>query len=248
MTLGGYLDEIGLSWEVILVDDGTGDLRSSASCCDPRVRVLELPRNQGKGAAVRAGMLAAFGKVRVFTDVDLPYDLNLLPIIVDFIAVKGFHVVVGDRTLPSSRYALDLSVTRQLASAIFSTLVGRLVTGGFFDTQCGLKAFRDDVARAIFPRARVNRFAFDVELIYVALKHRLDIKRVPVRLRNNDTSSVRLVRDSLQMLLDVFRIKFYQMRGQYRSAALDEIVTADFQAVAEIPRTNAGLLIPSAIE
>jgi dolichyl-phosphate beta-glucosyltransferase len=118
------------------------------------------------------------------------------------------------------------------------------VTGGFFDTQCGLKGFRGDVAEHLFAAARLNRFAFDVELLYLALVHRLDIKRIPVRLRRNATSSVRLVRDSSRMLLDVLRIKGYQLRGDYRCRALEEIVLADFdrrRSRLATPRISSGV-------
>jgi hypothetical protein len=98
------------------------------------------------------------------------------------------------------------------------------VTGGFFDTQCGLKGLRGDVADALFPILRVDRFAFDVELVYVALKHRLDIKRIPVRLVHNETSSVRLLRDATRGAVDVFRIKASQLGGRYDAPALDDIV------------------------
>jgi hypothetical protein len=112
-------------------------------------------------------------------------------------------------------------LARRAASALFTQFVGRIVTGGFFDTQCGLKGVRGDVADALFPILRVNRFAFDVELVYVALKHRLDIKRIPVQLLHNETSSVRLLRDAVRGGSDVLGIKANQLRGRYDSPALD---------------------------
>jgi hypothetical protein len=113
-----------------------------------------------------------------------------------------------------------------------------MVTGGFFDTQCGLKGVRGDVADTLFALQRLERFAFDVEVIYLALYHRLDIKRIPVRLRNNETSSVRLLRDSARGVLDVFRIKYHQVRGDYESAALAALVRDEF---AEVQRTGSAL-------
>ena len=178
-------------------------------------------------------MLAATGEARIFTDIDLPFDLDLLLVIAEYILDKGFHLVIGDRTLPDSQYATELRWQRRLASRFFSVFVGKLVTGGFFDTQCGLKGFRGDVAEALFRSARIDRFAFDVEIIYLALKSRLDIKRIPVRLRNNDESSLRLFRDSRRMFLDVFRIKAHQMAGRYRSLESDALVSRDFAALRD---------------
>lgn len=231
-ALAAFLDGTGYAFEIVVVDDGGGDFAGIA-WADARIRLVTLPQNRGKGAAVRAGMLAARGAVRCFTDVDVPYDPALLPVMAEYIQRYGYHVVVGDRTLPESRYALDVGWRRRIASGVFSTFVGTLVTGGFFDTQCGLKAVRGDVAEELFRLTRIDRFAFDVELLYLALSHRLDIKRIPVQLRVNETSSVRLVRDSTRMIVDVLRIKANQLRGYYRSAALSRMVSEDFRRVQE---------------
>ena len=226
-TLRAFLDAGDVDWEIIVVDDGGGDFPPDWPTAGP-VRLVRLPVNRGKGAAVRAGMREARGAVRVFTDVDLPYDLSLLPVIAHYITERRFHVVIGDRTLPGSSYSADIGWKRRLASGVFSLFVGKIATGGFFDTQCGLKGFRGDVAEHLFALGRLERFAFDVELVYIALVHRLDIKRIPVQLRRNDTSSIRLLRDAVQGFVDVFRIKAYQLRGAYDSESLDRIVSSDF--------------------
>jgi dolichyl-phosphate beta-glucosyltransferase len=218
------------SYEIVVVDDGGGDFDAGWREEGP-VRLIRLSANRGKGAAVRAGMLASRGRVRVFTDVDLPYDLDLIAASAHFIRDRGYHLAVGDRTLPGSSYALEVGWRRRLASAVFSKLVGTFLTGGFFDTQCGFKAFRDDVAQALFGLARVDRFAFDVELLYLALLYRTDIKRIPVQLRNNETSAVRLLRDSTRMLVDVGRVRLGAWRGAYRCPALAAIVADDFAAI-----------------
>ena len=215
-------------WEIVIVDDGGNDLPGSLSTGSSAIRILRLPSNRGKGAAVRAGMLAATGDVRIYTDVDLPYGAAPLSTIAQLIRERGFHAVIGDRTLPGAVYRKEVAIGRRLASTVFSTFVGRVVTGGFFDTQCGLKGFRGDVAEALFAMSRIDRFAFDVELVYVCLKHRLDIKRIPVQLENNNTSSVRLIRDSVRGFSDVFRIKYHQLLRHYRSTELERIIQSDF--------------------
>lgn len=231
------LEESGLSWEVLVVDDGGNDFRADEWRDNARVRLLQHGKNRGKGAAVRTGMLEATGQARVFTDVDLPFGMDLLPVMSAFLRDRRFHVVIGDRSLPGSSYHRATSWSRRIASALFTEFVGRIATGGFFDTQCGLKAVRGDVADALFPLLRIDRFAFDVELVYVALKHRLDIKRIPVRLLHNETSSVRLLRDATRGALDVARIKALQLRGAYDSPQLDAIVRNDFESVASNART-----------
>jgi len=226
--LAAYLPDLSASWEVILVDDGGGDMAGIAGS-DPRFRVLSFPENRGKGAAVRAGMLAAIGRARIFTDVDLPFELESIGHALYLLRDRAFHMVLGDRTLPQSSYRLHLGWKRRLASRVFSKFVVTLVTGGFFDTQCGFKGFRGDVADALFPLTRVDRFAFDVELIYLALKHSLECKRIPVRLRHNAGSSMRIVRDSARMFIDVLQIKRRQMAGQYASVDLDALVESQLQ-------------------
>ncbi|ODT01912.1 MAG: hypothetical protein ABS52_15970 [Gemmatimonadetes bacterium SCN 70-22] len=239
--LSAYFAEFPHSWELIVVDDGGGDFPVAPFDDLPGVRLLTLPHNHGKGAAVRAGMLAATGDVRIFTDVDLPYDLDLIPTISAIIRERGFHVVIGDRSLPESRYIAELTPARKAASAIFTTFVGTMVTGGFFDTQCGLKGVRGDVADELFRLQRLDRFAFDVELIYLALKHKLDVHRIPVQLRNNETSSVRLWRDAARGFVDVFRIKANQLRGVYASDRLEAIRQREFEEVRARATSGAAI-------
>ena len=228
--LASYLDGTNLTWEIILVDDGGGDFPREPlerTTGRGRVSLIRLPENRGKGAAVRAGMLAATGRCRVFTDADLPFEHSLFPLAVEYVLGRRFHMVVGDRTLPGSRYHLRVDMARRLASFAFSRFANHLVTGGFYDTQCGFKGFRSDVADAIFSRSIIDRFAFDVEVLYLALKYRLDIKRVPVVLRRNETSSVNLARDSSRMIKDVFRIKMHQMAGHYAIEKMRDLLSDD---------------------
>lgn len=218
-------------WEIIVVDDGGGDFPPDAWRGDHDVRLIRLPRNAGKGAAVREGILAARGSSRIYTDVDLPYDPHLIPVIVDYLTEEPFHLVIGDRTLPESRYREDLGWARRALSVLGTRFIGTLVTGGFFDTQCGLKGIRGDVAELLFPFVTIDRFAFDVEVVYLALRHNCDIKRIPVRLRPGSRSStVRPMRDALRGALDVLGIKLREMRGEYDCPSLQALIGRDFEA------------------
>jgi dolichyl-phosphate beta-glucosyltransferase len=226
-ALSAYLPTVSSSWEIIVVDDGGNDFGATPLPNRSGIRLLSHPRNRGKGAAVRTGMLAARGRVRVFTDVDMPYDMELVPLMMEYITRSGFHLVIGDRSLPESVYGEATSFTRRVLSGVASRFIGSLVTGGFYDTQCGVKAVRGDVADELFPLVRIDGFAFDVEVVYLALKHRLDIKRVPVHLRRGDGSSVRPIHDSIRSTMDLLAMKWRQTRGEYRSPGLDVIVRGE---------------------
>jgi hypothetical protein len=231
------------SYEIIVVDDGIGDcepmLRDLPTGPGGQVHVITLPQNRGKGGAVAAGMKAASGLVRVFTDIDIPYGTTPVMLIESLIRTRGFHMVIGDRTFPQSRYETELPLGRKIASGVFSKITATMVTGGFFDTQCGLKGFRGDVAEALFSLQTVERFAFDVEFIYLALKYGLEIKRIPVVLEGKSTSSVKLVRDAIQTFFDVARIKVHQVRGDYDSDALRGLVARECATAAMPLRTPA---------
>ena len=212
-----HLDGLGIACEVVVVDDGSGDGgRTAAIAGELGARCVALPENRGKGAAVRAGMLAAEGAYRIFTDIDVPYRLDAIDRMLWYLDTKEFHVVVGDRTLERSSYYAKVSATRNVASHVFSGFVGRFTAGGWYDTQCGIKGFRAAVAEDLFGVARIDRFAFDVELLYVALKRNYDIKRIPVELECNETSSVNVISDGLAMVRDVGVIWLNQKRGRYR--------------------------------
>jgi dolichyl-phosphate beta-glucosyltransferase len=212
-----FLRSLRRSHEVIIVDDGSVDDGATARVATEfGCRFLENPTNQGKGASVRRGMLAAKGRLRMFTDIDVPYEAESMARALYYLDARGFHMVAGDRRLPSSSYFTQVSGLRRFSSVVYSNVVGRLVAGGWYDTQCGLKGFRGDVADDLFSVGIVDRFAFDVELFYVALKRNYDIKRIPVRLRKNDSSTVRVLRDGLAMVRDLGRVLAHQALGRYK--------------------------------
>jgi len=218
-----YLSRLpSLTYEVIFVDDGSHDRGAELllSLALPSTTVLRLPCNLGKFGAIRAGMHAATGRCRIFTDGDVPYELDAIRYISDLILTRDLHLVIGDRTLPGSEYSEQLSPVRGVVTKIFTLFVRILVAGGLFDTQCGVKGFRGDVADALFPLVRDTGFSGDVELLYIALKYNLEIKRVPVRLRRQGPSSVRVVRHGLKMLRRISRLRRSWRRGYYHSEKL----------------------------
>lgn len=202
--------------EIIAVDDGSTDRTAEIIASElPEVRLLRHARNRGKGAAVRTGMLAARGEYLFFTDADVPYHLGALERMLEYLGPKEFHVCIGTRPKRGDPRARKASLARRIASEIFTQLVSRIVVTGVRDTQCGLKGFRADAARYLFSQSRVDNFAFDVEILYLAFKNDLDVKRVPVRLEMDDESSISLARHALPMLFETLRIPFRYHLGGY---------------------------------
>jgi len=193
--------------EIVVVDDGstdgTADVAASALEGVGRVQIIRLASNQGKGAAVRAGVLSTTGQAVVYMDADLATDLSALgPAIA---ALGTADVVVGSRVADGASVR-DGTWLRTVMAFVFNGLV-HLSTGlEFKDTQCGFKAFRGDVGRECFGLSRSRGFAFDVEVLVLARRLGYTMVEVPVRWTAVKGSSVRPIRDSLQMLVDLTRI------------------------------------------
>lgn len=207
------------SYELIIVDDGSDDAGATENIAkENKVIFIRQEKNSGKGAAVRKGMLAAKGEYRIFTDADIPFEFEAIENFLHYIKDKEFDIAIGDRRLSESNYFSKIKGARKVGSNIFTFFVGRFITTGFSDTQCGIKGFKGKVADDLFSVARLNGFAFDVEILYIALKRNYDIKRLPVHFRSNhDDSSVSLMRHAPGMLMDLFRIKWNHLRGNYNS-------------------------------
>ncbi|MBI3511122.1 MAG: glycosyltransferase [Bacteroidetes bacterium] len=215
-----WLSEKFPSNEIIVVDDGSGDGGETEKVVlQNNCTFIGLKKNTGKGGAVRAGMKIATGDVRIFTDADVPFEFETIERFVQYLTEKEFHIVIGDRRLPESKYFSEIKGMRKLGSRIFTFIVGRFITTGMFDTQCGIKGFRAKTADDLFLVSRLNSFTFDVELLYIALKRNYDIKKLPVHFRSSDDhSSVSLMRHAPGMLVDLFRIKWNHVRGKYDKA------------------------------
>jgi dolichyl-phosphate beta-glucosyltransferase len=196
----------GGSAEVIVVDDGSSDgtdVVARDALASGRGQVLRLPANTGKGAAVRAGVLASTGDAVVFMDADLATDLSALPA---FLAgLDEADVVVGSRTMPGA-IVRDGTRDRALMARVFNIIV-RVTTGiEIRDTQCGFKAFRGAAAHELFGFARCDRFAFDVEVLLLARRLGMKVVEMPVTWTAVEGSSVRRGADSLQAAWDVVRV------------------------------------------
>jgi dolichyl-phosphate beta-glucosyltransferase len=213
-TIRAELAELDGGVEVVVVDDGSSDDTSEAAASAGADQVITLDHNSGKGAAVRSGALAAKGRTVVFTDADLAYAPDQIPPLLELVE-SGWDVVVGSRYADGSTAEVPASLLRRVGGRVINLLVRLVLRGDHADTQCGLKAFRRDVAALLFGEASVDGFAFDVELFALAERHRLSLLESPVRVVNSTSSSVRLTRDTAVLVLDLLRISWRLRRGGY---------------------------------
>jgi glycosyltransferase involved in cell wall biosynthesis len=207
-----YLLRYSPQSELIVVNDGSTDAtgtvaREALTAARIQTRLLENSPNRGKGAAVRSGLLAATRSIGLFFDADLSTPLEEIPKVIDPIAHGEVDVAFGSRALDRGLIGNRQSWRREQGGRVFNLIV-RLSTGlPFWDTQCGFKAFRLDVCRPILQAARIDGFAFDVELLYRAYRAGLRLREIPVRWNHAEGSKIELVRDSLRMFGEVVALR-----------------------------------------
>ncbi len=238
-TLRAVVDYLRENWpeaELILVDDGSSDHTAALArqtfedSGRLRTSVISYRSNLGKGRAVRLGLLAARGDVALFSDADLSTPITETPKLIDPILSGQCDVTFGSRALKRELIGVHQPWRREQGGRVFN-LVVRLATGlPFWDTQCGFKAFRMSVSRPLVEAATVDRFGFDVELLYLAFRAGLRLKEIPVRWDHNEGSKVSVASDSFKMLSEVGLIRQQARRGVYDNA---------IRAVHELTRSGA---------
>ncbi len=215
-TLIGYLDAHSEPTEVLIVENGSSDdtprLAEEAARRDPRFRALHTTA-RGKGLAVRTGMLASRGQVSVFCDVDFSMPVEEVADLQKAIA-DGADVAIASREVPGAR-RIGEPARRHLMGRIFNWLVRALAVSGIEDTQCGFKAFRQEVARDVFTRSVVDGWAFDVEVLYLARRRGYRIREVPITWRYDPSSRVQPFRDTMAMLHELILIRWNALSGRY---------------------------------
>ncbi len=200
--------------EIIVVDDGSHDDTAALAEAAGADQVIRQPVNRGKGAAVRVGMLAAQGRTVAFTDADLSYSPDQL---IDLLlqVETGWDVVVGSRRHTDATTLVRTGRLREIGGRGINTLTRAVLLGEHRDTQCGIKAFRADVAQLIFSHSHVDGFAFDVEVFHLVERYHLSLTEVPVRVKNSSRSTVNVARDAVRLVRDLFKIRGWAAVGVY---------------------------------
>jgi dolichyl-phosphate beta-glucosyltransferase len=225
--------------EILVVDDGSVDNTAAivreVATAHPEVRLIENGENRGKGYSVRNGVLSALGDIVMFTDADLSSPIKEAELLFDALR-SGADIAIGSRWLDRKRQTMRQPLYRQFFGRCFNG-VTRLVMGlPFADTQCGFKAFRRPVAQTIFQLQRIERWGFDPELLFIALKRGYTIREVPVTWGHDERSRISYLRDGWKMLEEIAYIRWNALVGVY-----------DRKVTELTPPMAGGLKAPSAI-
>ena len=198
--------------EVLIVDDGSVDRTSETVEARGHglFRLLRQDRNRGKGAALRRGVAESTGALVLLTDADLSTPLSALGILEE--RMKDAELVLGSRALPESVLVLRQPWHREAMGKTFNRLVRWIVVDGIRDTQCGFKLLRGNVARSLFRDLRIDRFAYDVELVWLARRRGFRVVEAGVPWRDSPQSRVHPVRDASRMFVDVLSIRWRHRR------------------------------------
>lgn len=196
--------------EVIVCDDGSQDgtceLVEAFAQSHPQFRVSRAPHNQGKGAAVRRGMLEARGRYVLMSDADLSSPIEEVDRLVAQLE-QGYDVAIGSRALEDAAVKVVAKAKRKLMGRVFNAMVQAFTGLPFQDTQCGFKLFRREAARHLFSLTKLDGFSFDVEVLYLALRCGYKVKEVAVNWAHVDASRVDLVNDTIRMAKDIMAVR-----------------------------------------
>ncbi len=210
-----HIAERSLRWEVRIVDDGSDDGTADAARAlgDAGPVVVQVEPHRGKGAAVRAGMLAARAPARVMCDADMAMPASWIQTLLDRLD-RGADIAVASRQVEGARRVGE-PWPRHVMGRVFNGVVRVAAVPGIQDTQCGFKAFRGDVARRLFRRSIIDGFAFDVEILFLAHRAGLRLEEVPVVWHHDADSRISPLRDARLMLGEIARIRLNAALGLY---------------------------------
>lgn len=212
-----YLKARNECFELIVVDDGSKDWLSTKTIAETYgCLFIKNDHNMGKGWSVKKGFSVAKGDIYIFMDGDFPFDLSTVGNIIDSMKNTSSDIVIGNRYLSASVYPNNFPLIRKIGSQMLSFFIGNFFVKGVYDTQCGIKGFKSEVAKFLFKRIRNYSYPFDVEVLFIAKKINYSIIGVPVVIVDYKNSNVKILKDGLSMLGALIVILFHNIFGNYR--------------------------------
>jgi dolichyl-phosphate beta-glucosyltransferase len=216
-----FLTTQPLRSEIIVVDDGSKDdtcgVVERAMKQYPSLRLVKQPQNRGKGAAVRAGMLAARGQIRVMCDADCSMPPEQMPRLLAPIVACEAEIAIGSRYVEGSRTEAKQPLYRVLWSRLCNKVIQRSLVPGVRDTQCGFKAFTAEAARDLFRRAKIDGWAFDLEILALAKRRGYTVREVGVEWVDDRRSRVNPLKDMWKVIREALIIRRNLRRGVYNT-------------------------------
>lgn len=217
-SINEYLQKQSYDYEILVLVDGAKDNTAQVvrdlETNMPNARLIDNKENKGKGGVVRQGMLEATGDVRMFMDADNSTTVDHIEKFLPYFE-QGYDVVIGSRRIEGSNIAVHQPFIRDFLGGVFRFIVHTIVPLGVTDSQCGFKAFSAQATEKIFPKQTIMRWAFDVEILALARKHKMKIKEMPVKWINNGESTVKLS-GMIHMLLEIIQVRLNLWTGVYK--------------------------------
>ncbi len=219
VAINAFLKKTGVSAEIIVVNDGSTDTTVDTvrqyQKSIPNLSLVDYGSNEGKGFAIKSGIIQSRGEYILFTDADNSTPIEELVALHHELENGEFDVAIGSRFLPQSNIVIKQSTYRVALGRIGNLLIRAFLLSNIRDTQCGFKLFTHEAAQHIFDLQKVRRFGFDMEALVIGKNLGYKIKEVPVSWLNSTDSRVRPIRDAVRTLIELMYIKFNLLSGRY---------------------------------
>lgn len=199
-----YLSSQQYTWELIIVDDGSTD-GSNLNTLDPNFYILRTHKNFGKGHGLRLGVEAASGQHIIFSDIDFSVPIESIDHLLK--SLNKYPVVIGSRRLGKSKVKKHQPILRETFGHAFTALSNLILGLNHSDHTCGFKGFKSAAAKKLFKNQKINGWAYDSEILYIAKQKNIKIKEIPVTWKNDPRTKVKIIPDTIKSLLSLFYIR-----------------------------------------